>query len=81
MTKTGIAVVLVLALATVSACGPKKPPVAKPTTPPPAGTDPATRPPVPPTPVNEATPVPAEPTGPDELGARVVFINVTESNH
>ena len=70
MTKTGIAVVLVLALATVSACGPKKPPVAKPTTPPPAGTDPATRPPVPPTPVNEATPVPAEPTGPDELGAR-----------
>jgi peptidoglycan-associated lipoprotein len=70
MTKTGIAVVLVLALATISACGPKKPPVAKPTTPPPAGTDPTTRPPTPPTPVSEATPVPAEPSAPDELATR-----------
>jgi peptidoglycan-associated lipoprotein len=71
MKKTGIAAVLVLALATIAACGPKKPPVAKPTTPPPAGsTDPNARPPAPPTPIKEPTPVPAEPTGPDELGAR-----------
>jgi peptidoglycan-associated lipoprotein len=71
MKKTGIAILLVLALATIAACGPKKPPVAKPTTPPPTGTtDPSGRPPTPPTPVNEPTPVPAEPSAPDELATR-----------
>jgi peptidoglycan-associated lipoprotein len=55
----------------VAACGPKKPPVAKPTNPPPAG-DPSsvTRPPEPPTPVTEPTPVPPEPTAADDLASR-----------
>lgn len=56
-------------LVIVAACGPKKPPVAKPTSPPP--TDPsAGRPPAPPTPVTEPQPVPAEPTPADDLASR-----------
>jgi peptidoglycan-associated lipoprotein len=54
----------------VAACGPKKPPVAKPTTPPPVDTTPGTRPPEPPTPVNEPQPIPAEPSPLDELASR-----------
>lgn len=54
----------------VAACGPKKPPVAKPTTPPPVDTTSGTRPPAPPTPVNEPQPIPAEPSPIDELASR-----------
>jgi peptidoglycan-associated lipoprotein len=55
----------------VAACGPKKPPVAKPTNPPPGG-DPsaANRPPEPPTPVTEPQPIPAEPSAMDDLASR-----------
>jgi peptidoglycan-associated lipoprotein len=60
----------VMALIVVSACGKKKPPVARPTTPP-ATSNPTTgsRPPTPPEPVNEAVPVPAEPIASDTLSA------------
>src|SRR5690606_28754519 len=56
----------------VAACGPKKPPVAQPTTPPPVDTTPGTRPPEPPTPVNEPQPIPAEPSPLDELASRAL---------
>jgi peptidoglycan-associated lipoprotein len=50
-------------------CGKPKPPIAKPTAPPPA--DPSgNRPPGPPTPITEPQPVPAEPSGADELASR-----------
>lgn len=51
-------------LALVGACAKKKPPVARPTQPPPAATAPsttATRPPTPPEPVPEPTTIPADP--------------------
>ena len=51
----------ILAL-TVTACAKKAPPVAKPTSPPPAGSGTSSRPPSPPTPVTEPQPVPVEPT-------------------
>jgi peptidoglycan-associated lipoprotein len=60
---------IVTLLFVVAACGPKKPPVAKPTTPPP-GDATSGRPPEPPTPVNEPQPIPAEPSGADELNSR-----------
>lgn len=60
----------VILLFVVAACGPKKPPVAKPTTPPPVDTSSGNRPPEPPTPVNEPQPIPAEPSGIDELASR-----------
>ncbi len=52
---------LILALVTVSACGGKKPPVARPTTPPPSTSNTGTKPPAPPEPVVEPQPVPPEP--------------------
>jgi peptidoglycan-associated lipoprotein len=64
--KKVVATLGILMLAGIAACGPKKPPVAKPTPPPPASGDP-TRPPTPPTPVNEPQPVPVEPAAADEL--------------
>ena len=61
-------VVGILMVAGIAACAKKVPPVAKPTTPPPANTTGSTtRPPAPPTPVNEPQPVPADPIAPDEL--------------
>ena len=61
-----VALMMVLA---VSACAKKKPPVARPTSPPPAGTAPGSRPPGPPEPVREPVPVPAEPITSDTLSA------------
>ena len=62
----GVAVVLTLALAV--SCAKKKPPVARPTTPPSgSATADANRPPAPPTPVAEPTPVPPEPVPADSL--------------
>jgi peptidoglycan-associated lipoprotein len=63
--------VLIVALMTVLAvggCAKKKPPVARPTSPPPAGTSPGSRP-GPPEPVREPVPVPAEPITSDTLSA------------
>jgi peptidoglycan-associated lipoprotein len=60
----------VVLAASLAACAKKTPPVAKPTSPPPAGTSTANRPPAPPTPVNEPQPVPVEPAAADELSAR-----------
>ena len=62
-----IVVLGILMVAGIAACAKKVPPVAKPTMPPPATSGDATRPPTPPTPVNEPQPVPPEPVGPDEL--------------
>jgi peptidoglycan-associated lipoprotein len=53
--------VLLITLALVSACGKKKPPVARPTTPPPDATTAPSRPPAPPEPVVENPSIPAEP--------------------
>ena len=50
----------VITLAGVSACGPKKPPVAR-ATPPPPGSTAGSRPPAPPEPVVESEPVPVPP--------------------
>ena len=61
--------VLIVALMTViavSGCAKKKPPVARPTSPPPAGTGTGSRP-GPPEPVREPVPVPAEPITSDTL--------------
>jgi peptidoglycan-associated lipoprotein len=57
---TRLLVLTVLALAAVSACGPKKPPIARPTPPPPTATTGA-RPPAPPEPVVEPAPVSVPP--------------------
>ena len=65
-----IAAILAILVVTGAACGPKKPPVAKPTTPPPADPSSGARPPAPPTPVTEPQPVPAEPSGLDDLSSR-----------
>ena len=64
-----VAVVLTLALAV--SCAKKKPPVARPTTPPPgSATADSNRPPAPPTPVAEPTPVPPEPVAEDAFASR-----------
>src|SRR5688500_13883529 len=63
-----VAILGILLVAGVAACAKKLPPVAKPTTPPLANTSgDANRPPAPPTPVNEPTPVPIDPAGADAL--------------
>jgi peptidoglycan-associated lipoprotein len=65
MRYTRVAVIAVLvAVMGVAACGKKKPPVARPLPPPPATTgttQPGNRPPAPPEPVPETTPIPPEP--------------------
>jgi peptidoglycan-associated lipoprotein len=61
-----VALMMVLA---VSGCAKKKPPVARPTSPPPAGAGTGSRPPGPPEPVREPVPVPAEPITSDTLSA------------
>jgi peptidoglycan-associated lipoprotein len=66
-----VAVILVIVLVAATACAKKKPPVAKPTTPPPDATS-VNRPPEPPTPISEPQPVPAEPSGADELASRAL---------
>jgi peptidoglycan-associated lipoprotein len=53
--------VLFIGLALAAGCGKKKPPVARPTTPPPPAATAPTRPPAPPEPVPETTPIPPEP--------------------
>jgi peptidoglycan-associated lipoprotein len=59
-----------VALMMVGACGKKKPPVARPTTPPaPSGPTGGSRPPGPPEPVKEPVPVPAEPITSDTLSS------------
>ena len=60
------AAILAIVAMTGAGCAKKKPPIAKPTTPPPV--DATNRPPEPPTPVNEPQPVPMEPT-PDALSS------------
>ncbi|CAN5879074.1 hypothetical protein BH24ACI5_BH24ACI5_04550 [soil metagenome] len=66
-----IAIVGILMMTGLAACAKKVPPVAKPTTPPPGSTSgDSTRPPAPPTPVNEPQPVPMDPAGADELSSR-----------
>jgi len=63
---------LVLCAVTISACGGKKPPVARPMPPPPANTGAGaagTRPPAPPEPVSEPTVVPAEPIRDDRINS------------
>ena len=64
------AILAIVAMAAGAACAKKTPPVAKPTTPPPVDTTSGSRPPEPPTPVNEPQPVPAEPAPMDELASR-----------
>jgi peptidoglycan-associated lipoprotein len=58
----------VVALTAAVGCGKKKPPVARPTPPPPANTAPS-RPPSPPEPVSEPTLVPPEPVRDDAISA------------
>jgi peptidoglycan-associated lipoprotein len=65
--KKVVAIVGILMVVAVAACAKKVPPVAKPTPPPPGTSADATRPPTPPTPVNEPQPVPVEPAAADEL--------------
>ena len=65
--KKMVAIVGILMVVGVAACAKKVPPVAKPTPPPPGTSAGATRPPTPPTPVNEPQPVPVEPAAADEL--------------
>ena len=61
MRHTQFAVIAVLvAVLGAGACGKKKPPVARPM-PPPAGTGTTSKPPAPPTPVPDTTPIPPEP--------------------
>jgi peptidoglycan-associated lipoprotein len=65
MRQTRLVVIAMVALALVSACGKKQPPVARPMPPPVAtggGTTPAARPPDPPQPVPETSAIPPEPT-------------------
>ncbi|MDQ3347570.1 MAG: OmpA family protein [Acidobacteriota bacterium] len=57
----------VIALLAVGACAKKKPPVARPTAPPPSGSVAGARPPAPPEPVQEPQPIPAEPIATDTL--------------
>jgi peptidoglycan-associated lipoprotein len=69
--KRYVLVVALVTLVAVGACAKKKPPVARPTTPPSGSTGTATggRPPAPPEPVREPVPVPAEPITSDTLSA------------
>jgi peptidoglycan-associated lipoprotein len=60
-TSSVFAVLVMLVLVAASACHKNKPPVARPTSPPPGGATTGARPPTPPEPVNEPTPVPPEP--------------------
>jgi peptidoglycan-associated lipoprotein len=53
---------LILALFVASACHKNRPPVARPTTPPPGASTAGSKPPAPPEPVVEPQPVPPEPT-------------------
>jgi len=69
MRKPGIAVAALVLATAFTACAKKTPPVARPTTPPPAAST-ATRPPAPPEPVAEPQPVPPEPAAPDALDSR-----------
>jgi peptidoglycan-associated lipoprotein len=70
MRLTRTTVLLAMMLAVASACAKPKPPVARPTDPPPVDAAGADRPPTPPTPVNEPQPVPIEPAAADELASR-----------
>jgi peptidoglycan-associated lipoprotein len=71
-TSSVVVVLLAAVLMAASACGGKKPPIARPTSPPPGGTTAGARPPAPPEPVVEPTPVPPEPgvSGVDTIGDR-----------
>jgi peptidoglycan-associated lipoprotein len=66
-----VLIVALVMIVAVGACAKKKPPVARPTTPPSGstGTGPGGRPPAPPEPVREPVPVPAEPIAADTLSA------------
>ena len=60
-----------LALVLVGACAKRQPPIAKPTPPPPGGTSAdASRPPAPPSPVEEPRPVPPEPIAENAIDSR-----------
>jgi peptidoglycan-associated lipoprotein len=61
--RAAVALLIVLLATVAGGCGKKKPPVARPTMPPPAPSQPSGggRPPAPPEPVTEPTPVPPEP--------------------
>jgi peptidoglycan-associated lipoprotein len=59
----------------LAACAKKAPPVAKPTSPPPAPAGGSNRPPAPPTPVTEPQPVPVEPGGDTISGKDLDEIN------
>jgi peptidoglycan-associated lipoprotein len=61
-------IVAAIAIALVGGCAKKKPPVARPTTPP--STSGSTNTPGPPTPVSEPSPVPPEPVAEDTLASR-----------
>jgi peptidoglycan-associated lipoprotein len=71
-TSSVFAVLIMLVLVAASACHKNKPPVARPTSPPPGGATTGTRPPEPPQPVTEPTPVPPEPgvSSADTMGDR-----------
>jgi peptidoglycan-associated lipoprotein len=71
-TSSVVAVLIMIALVATSACGGKKPPIARPTSPPPGGTTAGAKPPAPPEPVVEPTPVPPEPSisGADTMADR-----------
>jgi peptidoglycan-associated lipoprotein len=60
---------VLVALTLIGACAKKKPPVARPTTPPTSSTADPTGPPAPPTPVAEPTPVPPEPIAEDPFSS------------
>jgi peptidoglycan-associated lipoprotein len=63
-----VVIVALMTVLAVGGCAKKKPPVARPTSPPPAGTASGSRP-GPPEPVREPVPVPAEPITSDTLSA------------
>jgi peptidoglycan-associated lipoprotein len=69
MHRRNVLMIAMMALALVGACAKKQPPVARPTTPP-AGSAGMNRPPSPPEPVAEPTPVPPEPLAEDSLASR-----------
>ena len=69
MRQTAAAVAALVLVGALTACAKKTPPVARPTSPPPASAG-ASRPPGPPEPVAEPQPVPPEPAGADTLDSR-----------
>jgi peptidoglycan-associated lipoprotein len=71
-TSSVVAVLIMLVLVVASGCGGKKPPIARPTSPPPTGATTGSKPPAPPEPVVEPTPVPPEPSisGADTMADR-----------